>query len=693
MAAVANVPLVKVSINDVEIEVPKGELIVESVKRLGLEIPIFCYHPRMKPVGMCRMCLVEVGFKQQDGSVRKMPKPQAGCTLPASEGMVVYTDTEPIHADRRGVLEFLLINHPLDCPICDRGGECPLQNNTMAYGPSTSRFIELKRHLPKAFPLSTYVTLDLERCIQCGRCVRFTEEISGDHDLAFRFRGADMQPSTFQLTDFESKFSGNVIEICPVGALTSAKYRFRARPWDLETTPSVCTVCSNGCNVWFDHRAGKFVRINGRANEAVNEEWTCDKGKFGHEHYNAADRPTQPLVRQGDGFAPTSWSGAYDPVLAAFAEGGDRVAALVGPRVSNEALFLLRRLFERAFKSARVSSNWRRTPGSGSVQGTIADVESGGPVLVFGTSLADDLPIVHLRLRKGATNAGARVVNAFSRPTEVDRFAAVSLHYRPGSELALARGLHGLLAGTGATAEAVEAETGVPADRLREAVEVLKEGGTALSSQGLYDLSDGPQIVEALAGIARATGGRSECWATGANEQGAIELGLAGEGATATLQACAEGRVKALWLVAADPFALHPDRALVERALETVEFLVVQSPVGSEALAYASVVLPTALPAEQDGTYTNCERRVQRVQPAVPPPGDGKPDWRVFSECLLRALPETPLFNPREVMEAIAAEVPAFAGCRYEALGPEGTVLGGNLLDTPDEPAMVGGQA
>ena len=184
---------VHITINDVELAVPAGELIVESVKRLGLEIPIFCYHSRLKPVGMCRMCLVEVGFRQPDGTVRKMPKPQAGCTLPASEGMAVYTDSEMVHKDRRGVLEFLLINHPLDCPICDRGGECPLQNNTLFYGPSTSRFLEMKRHALKAFPLSKYVTLDLERCIQCGRCVRFTEEISGDSQLAFRSRGALMR--------------------------------------------------------------------------------------------------------------------------------------------------------------------------------------------------------------------------------------------------------------------------------------------------------------------------------------------------------------------------------------------------------------------------------------------------------------------------------------------------------------------
>src|SRR5437588_10361582 len=341
---------VTITVNDIELKVPKGELIVEAVKRLGLEIPIFCYHPRMKPVGMCRMCFIEVGFKGQDGTIKKMPKPQAACTLPATDGMAIYTDTEAIHTDRRGVLEFLLINHPLDCPICDRGGECPLQTNTRFYGPSTSRFVELKRHLPKAFPLSKYVTLDLERCIQCGRCVRFTEEISGDSQLAFRFRGASMQPSTFEMRDFESKFSGNVIEICPVCPLTNAEYRFRARPWDLETKPAICTVCSNGCAIWFDYRVGKMVRINSRTNENVNEEWTCDKGKFGHEFYNDKKRLRHPMIRRGDQLVQCDWADTYEAILMHFtpkseSRSPNTVAALGGSTSSNEDVFMLQKLF------------------------------------------------------------------------------------------------------------------------------------------------------------------------------------------------------------------------------------------------------------------------------------------------------------------------------------------------------------
>jgi NADH-quinone oxidoreductase subunit G len=260
----------KVKINGIQVEVPTGESVIEAAKRVGVEIPFFCYHPRLSKgdAANCRMCLVEIGMTGPDGSVRKMPKPQAACTMPAAEGMVIETETPGLVKDRKGVLELLLINHPLDCPVCDRGGECPLQNNTLFYGPPTSRYIEEKRHFPKAYPLSEYVVFDRERCIHCARCTRFTEDISGDAQLGFLKRGADMEVGTFAQTNFVSKFSGNVIELCPVGALLSRSYRFKARPWDLLTQRSVCSQCSNGCNIKLDYRVNELQRVNARLNEA-----------------------------------------------------------------------------------------------------------------------------------------------------------------------------------------------------------------------------------------------------------------------------------------------------------------------------------------------------------------------------------------------------------------------------------------
>lgn len=706
MAAIADVQTVNITINDIEIAVPKGELIVESVKRVGLEIPIFCYHPRMKPVGMCRMCLVEVGTKQPDGSVRKMPKPQAGCTLPASEGLVIYTDTEQVQVARKGVLEFLLINHPLDCPICDRGGECPLQNNTLFYGPSTSRYIEVKRHAPKAYPLSKYVTLDLERCIQCGRCVRFTQEISGDAELAFRFRGASMQPSTFELKDFESKFSGNVIEICPVGALTNAKYRFRARPWDLQTREGICTGCSNGCNVWLDFRGKKLVRQNGRINEAVNEEWTCDKGKFGNAWYEGDNRLDTPFVRKGNTLTAVSWADAYGAVLSA-TKGltGNAIAALGGSTSSNEDLYLLQSLFRNDFESNNLDHRWtsalptavdRLSTRLGLKQGTssIASFEGQKAILVFGTNLADEEPILFLRVRKAWFNNGTKIVVAHSAASEADAFADVVLRYKEGTGDTLAAGL-ALAAGvSGAdarfTPEYVEGVTGVSASLISEAASIVKEGSASvITTKGLFNAPAAQVTLELLASLAVGVGGRIDNFALSANDEGATQLGILpdvlpggaavainpGLGTKGILEGCASGEVKVLWLLGSDPFALYPDKELVKKALENVEFLIVQDALQTEAFHYASVVLPLTGPAETEGSYTNLEGRVQWFGQVVPALGEAKPAWRVIEELRLRMKPATPLFNPKDVLRTIAAKVPGWSGINPDALEGEGALL------------------
>lgn len=713
MAAATQVDTVNITINDIEIAVPKGEIIVESVKRLGLEIPIFCYHSRLKPVGMCRMCIVEVGFKQPDGSVRKMPKPQAACTLPASEGMAIYTDTEMVHHDRRGVLEFLLINHPLDCPICDRGGECPLQNNTLFYGPSTSRFIEMKRHLPKAFPLSQYVTLDLERCIQCGRCVRFTEEISGDHQLAFRFRGASMQPSTFELTDFDSKFSGNVIEICPVGALTNAKYRFRARPWDLETRPAICTVCSNGCNIWFDYRLGKLMRVNGRTNEQVNEEWTCDKGKFGHAFYNN-DRLQVPLVRKGDALVETDWAEAYSSVIRAFSAGGNSVAALGGTTNSNEDLYMLQRVFRERFKSNNLDHRFTKylptkeeKASLNLAQKPLAEYDDSSSIFVFGTSLADEEPILFLRVRKAWFTHKAKIIVAHHEATDVDRFAHTVLRYREGTETVVAAGLLNGLGVAGHeefTTSYVASTSGVSEDALKEAIDILKAGKTpVVATESIYNNPHANAIANGLRDLANATGGELSIYALRANDEGADKIGIRPDAANNTseapeglgthgiLQGCIDGSVKALWLVGIDPFDLHPDQALVQQALESVDFLVVQTINKNQAFPYASIILPLTAPAEMEGSYTNLERRVQKMRAILTPNGDSKPVWRVCSEISLRLKAATPLFNPGEVMAQIINDFPEFEGANLHTIPGEGYILGTTPVFEPEPPAYVQG--
>ncbi len=695
MASLAQEPgLVTITIDGTELQVPKGELVVESVKRLGREIPIFCYHPRMKPVGMCRMCLVEVGMKQPDGTVRMMPKPQAGCTLPASDNLVVITDSESVIADRRGVLEFLLINHPLDCPICDRGGECPLQNNTLFYGPSTTRYVEVKRHLPKAFPLSRHVTLDLERCIQCGRCVRFTEEISGDAQLAFLFRGAAMTPRTFELTDLDSKFSGNVIEICPVGALTSSDYRFRARPWDLETRPSTCLECANGCSVWFDHRGGKMVRINGRVNDAVNEEWTCDKGKFGHGYLNAPDRPTKPLARKEDVLAAADWTTVYQQIVSRFEDGRAAVAGLVGAKVSNEDLFQFKRMFHRHFHSPNLDHRWTRilpsqTEGVRGLHGIdevhtrIAEWESVNAALVVGNDLASDQPMVYLRLRKAWQRHGAKVVVISERPTYADHFASAVIRCEEGKLFEAVARLSAAVLQNREGADALRAalKPFAPDAKDRAAAEALKGEFFTVCSESVYAKPDGGKTVSALANLAVGTDNaqRFNLYPVGANDMGAALLGVhpGGQGMNTReiLEGCIQGRIKSLWLLECDPFALWHDHQQVQDALENVEFLVVQTSAPNQAMQYASVVLPCCAHVEADGTYTNIERRVQKIEAIWRPKGDAKPSWKLFTELMLRMNPSRPIFEPSELMEMIIAEDESFAPAAYHNLEGNGACL------------------
>ncbi len=297
----SNESLINLTIDGKAVSVPKGTTVYNASKQLGIDIPIFCYMDRMPPFGACRMCLVEV---------EKMPKLQTSCTLEATEGMVVKTQSQLALDGRKGIIEFLLINHPLDCPICDRGGECPLQENALSHGPGESRFFEEKRHFTKAKPLGPVLMLDRERCIVCARCTRFGDELAGDHALEFIERGYKTEVGTPDGGPAESKFIGNTIMICPVGALTSDVYRFRARPWDNQPTNSTCTLCPVGCSLILDSRDGEIMRTRSRENKEVNDIWMCDKGWFGYEFTSSEERLQTPLIRNNDKLVPATWDQA-----------------------------------------------------------------------------------------------------------------------------------------------------------------------------------------------------------------------------------------------------------------------------------------------------------------------------------------------------------------------------------------------
>ena len=727
--------MVNITIDGVQIKAPKGESVIEAAKRANIDVPFFCYHPRLSKgdAANCRMCLVEVSTprKNPDGSIVmvKDRKPATACTLPITEGMLIESGTEQVIKDRRGILEFLLINHPLDCPVCDRGGECPLQNNTLVYGPSTSRYIEDKRHLPKAYPLSDHVVFDRERCIHCARCTRFTEDISGDSQLAFLKRGADMEVGTFAQTAYKSKFSGNVIELCPVGALLSRTYRFKARPWDLHTQRSICTNCSNGCNIKFDYRLGQIQRVNARLNEDVNEEWTCDKGKFGHDYISSDSRLTSPMVKENGQWKLVSWKEAYAILLDRLKSAGSNVGGIGGARNTNEDNYAFQKLFREVLKSNHLDSRTGRFQGPTNrplyerfgfhgMGNSIADLERMKTIFVLGSDLVDEQPILFLRVRKAWRFGGASVVNAVTRihddAVRVGDFAAVEMVYEPGTEVALLNGMLNVMFAEDLlpnpedfditrlrksvaewTPEQTAHHTGVPAEQIAEAARLVARGpmaiivGTAVTEHPYY-----VDIVSVLGNMLAATGNPSNLNVPGleCNTQGAMDMGVLpdmgpgyspltnpGMNTEKMLEAAVGGQIQLLWIAGTDIASLYHDRALARAALEACPFVVVNALSMTATASLASLILPSASVAEVDGTYTNCERRVQRVFKAFDLSPDIKPDWLIFTEVSTQLVGGAPYFSARDILREIATAVSP-----YSAMTPKSVSEGGVRWSYPE---------
>ena len=405
-------------------------MLVDAAKFGDVEIPVFCYEPKLgQPVGACRMCLVEI---------EGIPKLQTACSTPVKDGMVVHTQTDRVHDAQRAVVEFLLINHPLDCPVCDKGGECPLQDVTYGWGPGTSRYIEPKRHFKKPLELSPLVAIDRERCILCYRCVRFSQEISEDYQLILLERGAHSYVGTFDGHPYVAPFSGNIVELCPVGALTSSAYRFRARPWDIEGAGSICTLCPAQCNVEFTVRDDRVMRVLARDNADVDDGWLCDKGRYAYQHVHVDERITQPLVREGESLMPASWEKALDAAGTALKKAGGKAAALAGGETSNEEAFLLAQLFRDGLGSGHLASrpggelplDVERALADPALQATVPDLEFAHTVVLLEADPIDDAPILDLRIRKGVRRHHVRVAVASARPTALDARADTVVRMR-----------------------------------------------------------------------------------------------------------------------------------------------------------------------------------------------------------------------------------------------------------------------
>ena len=645
---------VTLAIDGKEISVPRGTLIIRAAEQLGIEIPRFCDHPLLKPVAACRQCYVHV-----EGQRKLM----TSCSTPVADGMSVQTQftNQEVKEAQEGVLEFLLLNHPLDCPICDRGGECPLQDQALAYGPGESRYVEAKRTYRKPLPLSPLVNLDRERCVLCARCTRFCDEISGDRFIELFDRGAAEQVSIAPGEDFASPYSGNTIQICPVGALTATTYRFAARPFDLRSADSVCPHCACGCNIRVDLRRGQVVRHLARDNYDVNDAWLCDKGRFAFSFADSSERLETPLLRER-GLEPVSFQEAFSAIARWAGEGP--AAFLAGGRLSDEDAYALSKLARTAFGTNDVDHRWQGADADVPLESeqaqavgmpvTYGDVERAAVIVVVGLDPEQELPILHLRIRKAVERSGAKVFVVHPRRT---RLWDVGEHLlcMPGREAEVLARIGSADSGAveGGPAEGIEAAI---AAALREA----GERGVILAGPRL---TESPGAVAEAEALARASGARFALLCRRANDRGALRAGLhpallpggrlvededpraqvevawvkllpdrPGRTTAQILQAAAAGEIRTLFLVGVDPLRDFPDAALARRALRNVAYKVVVDVARTDLSIYADVVLPGAAYLEKDGHYTDWEGRSQRLRPVRTPPGTSRPEWEIFQE-------------------------------------------------------------
>ncbi|MBI4278944.1 MAG: NADH-quinone oxidoreductase subunit NuoG, partial [Armatimonadetes bacterium] len=512
--------LITLTIDGKQVTVPAGTTVYHAARHAGIEVPVFCYHDRMPPIGACRVCLVQV---------EKMPRLQTSCTLPAQDGMVVHVSSPEAKAGQEAILEFLLANHPLDCPICDKGGECPLQDFTFQFGPGQSRFVQEKRDFPKPIPLGPVLTLDRERCILCWRCVRFGDIIAGDHALEGFDRGFASQINTAFARPAHSKFIGNTIQICPVGALTSTTYRFRSRPWDTRTVSSVCTHCACGCAMQIDVRGNEVVRTRARENPAVNDIWLCDLGWFGYDYLNDAGRLTTPLVRKNGELVPAPWEDALRVVaqklVAVRAKDPARIGGIGGARTTNEENYLFQKVFRAILRTSNLDHRVDVHPaGAGlcarwGMASAVEDVEKADVILLAGLDLTEEFPIIWLRVKK-ALDSGAALVIVGPRRPEIAPYARHQILTAAGGEAAAVREI--LARMDGAPEPGSEANHPAAVARTVRAAKrpVIMAGRLTLEGPG------GPGALAALEDLAAKLGTRVEIMRGKGNDTGAALAGV-----------------------------------------------------------------------------------------------------------------------------------------------------------------------
>ncbi len=707
--------MVNLTIDGQQVTVSKTATIYEAAKEIGVNIPVLCYAKKLMPYGACRFCLVQV--EQMKG--RLIP----ACTTPVSDGMVVTTTSEEIEKVRKTVMEFLLVNHVLDCPVCDKGGECDLQDLAYEFGSIKNRFEGEKFDLPTD-EVNPLIERNMNRCVLCGRCVRVCDEVVGYGSYSFINRGFETKIATAYDRGLNCEFCGQCVSLCPVGAILPRPFKFKARPWQIKEVDSVCGYCGNGCTVTLGVKDNKVETI--RFNDAigVNDGNLCIRGRFGYSYVNHEDRLTRPLVRKDGTLVEVDWEEALQVAADGLgkASKAQGVGVLSGARLTNEELFLLKQVAQtldtdhldhsggECYKG--VTEGLQETLGVSASTGTFPQIESADVILAIRSDFYETHPVVGMVVNQAIRRNEAQLYIVADKKGKLNKLPrAKTLLNPPGLELDVLNAMCKALLDSGQAKtegiadlesfmaamedfapEQVAARTGLDAEAIRTAAVQLAEADKSviLLAYGLpyqalsKELATAAANLALLAGIPGQAGSGLYLCGEKANSQGAIDLGILpqgdGLGAQPMLAAAADGKLDALYIVAEDPLSSYPDRAKVAKALENVPFLVVQDLFLSPTAEQADVVFPAASFAEKEGTFTNAERRIQRVRPGITSPGEARSDAAILTALGNQLGSRLTYTGPAALFAEIGKQVPTYGAFNFDEIGPQGVVWGGETL-------------
>jgi NADH-quinone oxidoreductase chain G len=705
-----------------------GTTILKAAKSVGIEIPTFCCHEKLDLYGGCRLCLVEVD---------QMPKLQLACATSVCEGMKVLTNSPRVVKARKGVLEFLLINHPIDCPTCDKGGECELQNYVFRYGSDRSRFNEKKKRFivdeKSAFDdliIGPQIVRNMNRCIMCTRCIRFIKQIAGENDLGGFKRGTRSEINSLPEIPIRNQYAGNVTEICPVGALTSKAFRYKIRFWETKQIESICPFCADGCNLTLWVKNEKIYRVTSRRNDRVDEGFICDRGRFGYNFVNHPDRLKSPLMKKNDKLVPVSWEEALETIGNRLQKikmdfGDDSVAGVGSTRCTNEDNYVFFKFFRTMIGTKNIAhrvdlknpcSNLSDNGLSYGMANTIEDIEKARLIFILGCDLNVEHPIIALRVRKAFRKNNALVIVANPKQTKLGDIAQYELIYRNGTEVALLNGIMNWMIQEKIyrikdermvdlrnwlkdyELDKMTKIFGISEEKIRACAKLMAEAESLsiLSGRESVHHYQSIDVVNALDNLLLLTG-KSDQPQSGINilqednnSIGACDVfSSANVGAESSrsfglvsarlnfrqiLEEINAGKIKALYIMGNDPVRDFPDRKYVEGTFAKLDFLVIQDIFLSQTAKLADVVLPGASFAEKDGTFTNCEGRVQKNEKAFNPLFDSKADWEIICELASYLGYEFGYTTAKQITEEISEKVSGYSGLKFEKIPDEGGI-------------------